>query len=234
VPLLLESRPVGDVTVVTCRGRIVTGPECTSLMKYIDALVPISPHVILHLGEVEFIDSGGLGLLVRCLTRTRHAHGTLTLCAVSPKIDDVLKITKLAKVFQPYETEAEAIAAAHRDPRTGEVTSSETTVLCVDTSADVVAYVREILREAGYRVVTATNLPDAFILLSATQPKLIVIGTELYEATETPTAIGFRRQADARKVVKLPPDFSRYDAGAAARELLDRVRAVLEAGAASA
>ena len=233
MPLSLQSRRVGEVTVIVCNGRIVAGEESAALMQHLDTLLPANPHVVLHLGGVEFIDSSGLGLLVRCLTRTRNARGSLKVCAVSPKIDEVLRVTKLERIFQPYQSEEAAIAAAHRATRTDDTTISNANVLCVDTSADVVAYVRELLTEAGYRVVTATNLPDAFILLAAIQPKVVVIGAELYDARGIRTAEGFRRQADARRVVKLQPDFSRHDAGAAAQELLGEVRAIMDDGPAT-
>ena len=75
-------------------------------------------HVLLHLGGVDFIDSGGLGMLARYLTRAQNAGGALKLCALSPKVDDVLRITRLKPVFQVYETDAESIAdvTARKNP----------------------------------------------------------------------------------------------------------------------
>ena len=59
----LESsrRLAGDVTVITCNGRIVLGKESESLQACLDETLPMNTHVLLHLGGVEFIDSGGLG-----------------------------------------------------------------------------------------------------------------------------------------------------------------------------
>ena len=179
--LTLQSRCVGDVTVVTCSGRIVAGEESKSLQVCLDRLLPETPHVLLHLGAVDFIDSGGLGLIARYLTRPQDRRGTLKVCAVSPKIDDVLRITRLKSVFQPYATEADSIADIHRSSQ-GIDAFDNPDVLCVDESPDVLTYLRELLKEAGYRTLTAANLPDALILLKATRPRIVVIGAEFRTA----------------------------------------------------
>jgi anti-sigma B factor antagonist len=227
MPLSLESRRVGDMTVVTCRGRIVEGQESAVLQQQLDSLIPMHRHVILHLGEVPFIDSAGLGLLVRFLTRARHAGGSLAVCALSPKIGEVLKATRLQTIFHPYESEGDAISAAYEANRPIDVSFLNANVLCVDKSADVVAYVRELLKEAGHRVLSATNLPDALILLRATRPEVVVIGAELRAAADTRAAEEFRRLADVRAVVELPVGFSRHDAGEAGQQLMSLVAASL-------
>jgi len=63
--LSLNHRHVGDAVVVSCSGRITAGAESDALQQYLDGLAHRSPHIVLHLGGVEFIDSGGFGLLVR-------------------------------------------------------------------------------------------------------------------------------------------------------------------------
>jgi len=224
VSLTLHSRCVGDVTVVTCNGRIVAGEEARSLQICLDRLLPQAPHVLLHLGGVEFIDSGGLGLIARYLTRTQEGRGTLKVCAVSPKINDVLRITRLRSVFQPYETEADSIADIHRGAQGEDAALDNPDVLCVDESPDVLTYLRELLREAGYRTLTAANVPDALILLKATHPKIVVIGAELRAATGTTAAEEFNSIASAGAVVELPSGFSSQDAGIAAQQVLQAVR----------
>jgi anti-sigma B factor antagonist len=227
VSLSLVQRRVGDVTVITCSGRIVAGDESTSLQSALDELIPFSPHILLHLGAVDFIDSAGLGLLARYLTRVQNARGTLKVCAVSPKIDDVLRITRLKAVFQPYETEADSITALHRVDRLESFAKPD--VLCVDPSEDVLAYLRELLREAGYRAMTAANLPDALILLKATGPRAIVISAELRAMRGVRAADEFRKLTSSSDVVELPTGFSARDAADAATQVLDAVRRSLAA-----
>jgi anti-sigma B factor antagonist len=221
--LTLQSRCVGDVTVVTCSGRIVAGEESKSLQVCLDRLLPDTPHVLLHLGGVDFIDSGGLGLIARYLTRPQDRRGTLKVCAVSPKIDDVLRVTRLKSVFQPYETEADSIADLHRNSQGIDAAFDDPDVLCVDESPDILTYLRELLKNAGYRTLTAANIPDALILLKATRPKIVVIGAELRTAG-TQAYEEFKNVASAGTVVELPAGFSRQDAGEAAQQVLQALR----------
>lgn len=226
MPLALNRRLVGNVTVITCTGRIVVGEESESLQKCLDETLPMNAHVLLHLGGVDFIDSGGLGMLARYLTRAQNVGGALKLCALSPKVDDVLRITRLKAVFQIYETEAESIADVH-GARDRESSVGRPDILCVDPSVDVLAYLRELLKQSGYRMLTASNLPDALILLKTTRPRVVVVGPELRAAGATWTAQEFNRIANQGAVVELPPGFSARDAGDAALQLLQAIHSLV-------
>ena len=79
-PESLDTREVGRVTIVRCNGRIVAGRESDSLREHIAWLLRDRRSLVLHLGEVGFIDSSGLGTIVRAFSSTRQAHGELKLC----------------------------------------------------------------------------------------------------------------------------------------------------------
>jgi hypothetical protein len=174
------------------------------------------PHLVLNLGAVDFLDSSGLGLLVRYVTRARNVHGNLTLCALTPPLIKVLDVTHLRPVFDAHELEADAINALYqRASPGGGATRLQTDILSVAASSDLQAYVRGLLTQAGYGVLTAGNLPDGLILLQATRPKLLVVGKDFRLSRETRTAEKLNTLADALPVTVLPADFSRRDAGAA-------------------
>ena len=231
MPLSFESRRVGDIAVVTCRGRIVEGEESQALQRHVNELLPFGSDILMNLGGVEFIDSSGLGLLVRLLTRIRAAAGNLQLCALTPRTREVLRVTRLSGVFESHETEAEAIAAFYQRPTSTGGMRLEPGILCVDRSTDVLAYVREILKQAGYAVLTTVNLADALTLLRATAPKLVIIGTDLRGVTDTHSAETFNKLIDSLPVIELPRNFSSNEAGEAGRQLLDNVRGTLVARA---
>jgi anti-sigma B factor antagonist len=229
VSLSLQSRRVGDISVVKCSGRIVEGDETAVLRQYLNGLLPRDRFIILDLGQTPFIDSGGLGLLVRFLARFQTAGGNLELCAVPARIAEVLKITRLASVFESHESEADAIAAFYQPTQSaGKAYRFNTEILCVEKSANVRAYVGALLRQAGYGTVTTGNLADALTLLSATEPQLVVIGAEFRSTRGTPAAETFNRLARIRSVVELPADFASREAGEAGHRLLDHVRAVMD------
>ena len=227
VQLSLQHRHVGYVTVITCRGRIVLGEESDELLKRIDALLPLNSRILLHLGEVDFIDSGGLGMLVRCLTRVQNAAGQLSICALSLKVSDVLKVTRLDGVLKPYNAEADAIAAVHSDTVADHEVGGAL-ILCADTSHDLLAYLRGLLKEAGHRVVTVENLYDGLILLKTMRPRVVVIGSALHALRGPSSAEDFHRRLPPGGLIVLPPEFSSYDAGEAAAALMRDVRRIVE------
>ena len=207
--------------VVTCVGRIAYGEETAALEACLDSVIPVHRQVLLHLGEVDFVDSAGLGLLVRYLTRAQNSAATLRICAVSPSVDHALRVTRLQPVLRPYDTEAQAITDAHRGR--GE-TPPGGDILCVDASENVLAYLREVLRNAGYRAVSVGNLHDALILLSAVRPRIVVISQALRSTTGTRSADEFHRLTAACRIIDLPPGFATQEAGDAAELLLTAIR----------
>jgi anti-sigma B factor antagonist len=230
VALSIESRRIGDITIVSCAGKIVEGAESTALREKLDSLIPLDPFVVLNLGGVDFLDSSGLGLLVRFLTRTRVAQGHFKLCALPKRISEVLRLSRLASTFDVHESEAEAVAACYKPAQSGATGRLSTDVLCVEASGDLLHYIREVLAQAGYGVITTTNLHDALILLQATRPKAVVISAELRASRHTNAADAFNGLVNAATVVELPVGFSSDDAGAAAGQLLDQVRTIVSDG----
>jgi anti-sigma B factor antagonist len=227
----LAYRQIGDITAVTCTGRIVEGDEARSLREYFDALEP-RRFFVLHLGGVTFVDSAGLGLLVRLLTRAQRAGGDLKLAAVPARIVEVLRMTRLDRILEAHETEADAVASLYQPGRRAPSDYRFTTdILCADVSTDVLAYLGQLLGQAGYGVVSASNLPDAVILLNATRPRLVIAGQSIREVTGTASAETFARLTESRPVIDLPADFGRHEAGEAGADLLERVRQALGPGA---
>jgi anti-sigma B factor antagonist len=226
VPLSLNTRGVGDVTIVRCTGRIVAGVETESLRQHVSGLLQDCKGIVLHLGEVVFIDSSGLGTLVRLLTSARRVSADLKLCDVPPAVRQVLKMTSLIKLFDTHESEEEAVAAFYRrNPTSEQVAFAGPNVLCVDQSADVLAYLRELLRSAGYNVLTNSNLRDSLILIRASRPGLMILGPSL---TASPgTQQNFKAACATMAVVELGDEFSTLDAGQAASELLEKIRVCL-------
>jgi anti-sigma B factor antagonist len=232
LPLILNPRTIGDVTIIRCGGRIVAGSETESLRDQITAALLDRREVILHLREVVFIDSSGLGMLVRLLTSARRTGSDLKLCEVPEGVLKILKITNLTRLFEVHESEQSAVSSVYRRRSSPEqVASGNTTVLCVDQSNDVLACLRELLRSAGYNVLTSSNLHDSSILMRATRPSLVVLGPNLTAAPGTQKA--FLDACAAVPVVELGADFSRQDAGQAASELLPKVHSYMRAGGAT-
>jgi len=76
--------------------------------------------IILNLGEVSYIDSSGMGELVKTHTTIRNKGGELKLANLNKRVHDLLQMTRLASVFDIRKDEASAIASF------GDSTSSRT------------------------------------------------------------------------------------------------------------
>jgi anti-anti-sigma factor len=226
----MTTRWSGDIPVVICHGRIVEGTESIGLDQHLENLSQ-SSLLILDLAGVDFIDSSGLGLLVRLAMRLQKGGSELKLCSVSPRIQAILKTTKLNTVLKSYDSEADAIAAASVRSRPKKSAGRRTDVMCVTDSADLLAYLEQLLRRAGYAVSTADNLARAETVLAATRPRILVI-----DSHESATISGdgtlrerFNALIDGVSIVELPAGFASTDAGEAGGQLLEHVRNVLTA-----
>ncbi|MGA2645873.1 MAG: anti-sigma factor antagonist [Candidatus Sulfotelmatobacter sp.] len=226
--LALETREVGRVTIVHCNGRIVAGGESESLRAHITWLLRDRRSIVLHLGEVGFIDSSGLGTIVRTLTSTRQARGDLKLCNVPDHVRRVLELSHLTSLFDTHESEEKAVAAFYKPGARAETPAlTGRSILCLDSNADVLAYLRELLRRAGYDVHTSSHLRDALILMRVTRFDLLLTGPDV---TASPAAQQAFQVACANlPVVELGSDFSTRDAGEACAGLLEKMKAKLNA-----
>ena len=91
--LRLESRPVGDVLIVQCHGRIVSGNEVYTLHSQVGDAIEKYGDVVLQLDHVEFVDSSGLGALVRLVHAARAKGGDVKLSGVPPRVRKMLELT---------------------------------------------------------------------------------------------------------------------------------------------
>jgi anti-sigma B factor antagonist len=70
--------------------------------------------MVLNLSGVTYIDSGGLGTLVGVFSSGRATGADIKLTGLGQRLRDVLQVTKLATVFEVFDTEQEAVTALSR------------------------------------------------------------------------------------------------------------------------
>jgi anti-sigma B factor antagonist len=223
--LRLESRPVGDVLVVECHGRIVAGNEVFTLHARVGDFLDKYGDVVLQLDHVEFLDSSGLGALVRLMQAARSKGGDLKLSGLPPNIHKVLKMTSLLAQFETYDTVEEAITAAYLGSRysRGKTGDARPTVLCVYASADVCTFLREVLCSAGYNALTTSTINDAQILLKATKAKLVVASAGIQSMRGKSIEETLQEMDPTVSVLVLDGNFATQDPGEAAEKLLSDV-----------
>jgi anti-sigma B factor antagonist len=99
------------VCIISCKGRLMDKSEAIEFISEIDDnLIDGIKHFVLDFGQLEYINSSGLGVFINLLTRIRNAGGDLILCEIGEKIKQLMLITKLNSVFTITETTEEALS----------------------------------------------------------------------------------------------------------------------------
>ena len=110
--LSIASREIDGVTVLDLSGRITLGEGSVQLRDAVrDLIAKGQKNILLNLGDVNYIDSSGLGELVSAFTTAKNQSAGLKLLSLSKKVHDLLQLTKLYTVFDIYDDEAIAIAS---------------------------------------------------------------------------------------------------------------------------
>ena len=106
----IAERLVGDITVLDLKGKMTLGEGDELLKDKINSMLTAGKKkLVLNLEGVPYIDSAGLGEIVRTFTTVSRQGGSLKLLNLTKRIEDLLSITKLLTVFETFDTEAEAI-----------------------------------------------------------------------------------------------------------------------------
>jgi anti-sigma B factor antagonist len=106
----IEERVVNKVTVLDLKGKMTLGEGDELLKDKINSLLQQErKQIVLNLEGVPYIDSAGLGEIVRTYTTVSRQGGKLKLVNLTKRITDLLSITKLLTVFETFDSEQDAI-----------------------------------------------------------------------------------------------------------------------------
>jgi anti-sigma B factor antagonist len=112
VALSIASREVDGVTVLDLKGRITLGEGSVVVREAVrDLIGKGSKNILLNMGDVNYVDSSGLGELVSAFTTAKNQSAALKMLSLTKKVHDLLQLTKLYTVFDIYDDEASAIAS---------------------------------------------------------------------------------------------------------------------------
>ncbi len=103
--------PKGEpVIIFSPSGRLDITTAWQFRLKLQDAIANDSPHILVNLSAVSFIDSSGLTSLVAGMREADKVGGSFRLCNVHSEARLVFEVTMMDSVFEIYSTEAEALA----------------------------------------------------------------------------------------------------------------------------
>lgn len=108
-----STRQEGDAVVLAVSGRITLG-EGNAMLREIVAKLVDEGHktIVLNLADVHYVDSSGLGELVKAHTTVRNKGGILRLASVNKRVHDLLQMTRLSAVFDIHKDEASAVGGS--------------------------------------------------------------------------------------------------------------------------
>ena len=101
-----------NIVVFSPQGRLDITTAWQFRLKLQECITNTSPHIVVNLSQVNFIDSSGLTSLVAGMRDTDKAQGSFKLCNVHPESKLVFEVTMMDSVFAIYDSEEEAISAA--------------------------------------------------------------------------------------------------------------------------
>jgi anti-sigma B factor antagonist len=107
--LVFATERTVDTAVVKCRGRLVAGTT-EEFYREVKDLLPESKSVVVDLGELTYVDSTGLGTLVRLYTSARQTGCEFKLLHLGKQLRNLLKLTNLLSVFGQAEDQGINIA----------------------------------------------------------------------------------------------------------------------------
>ena len=108
----ITKRHVGDIMILDLKGKLTIGDGAELLRDTVASVVFQGERkILLNLAGVPYMDSGGLGELVRCSLIAGRASGAVKLINLTSKITDLLAITKLSNVFDSFDSESAAVAS---------------------------------------------------------------------------------------------------------------------------
>jgi anti-sigma B factor antagonist len=108
----LSTRKSGEVVIIDVEGKILFGEGDTEIKQAVDDILKKGGRkILLNLASVPYLDSAGLGEIIRCFTTLRKNGGSFKLLSPNHRIIDLLNITNLLNVFDWFDNEPSALAS---------------------------------------------------------------------------------------------------------------------------
>ena len=108
----LATKDDGRVTILTLDGDLVIGESETLFKKTVIRLLEEGKvNLLVDLRRVNFLDSSGLGALVRALTNSQKEGGQTKLLGAGPQVQKLLEMTKLDSVFENFTDMETAVSS---------------------------------------------------------------------------------------------------------------------------
>lgn len=117
MPLEITPSKLGSISLLALKGTVVMGADTELLTKQAEDLVAAGESkIVLDLAQVTYVDSTGIGTLIRIHSLAKSHGGVIKLVNLTKRIYDVLQITRLSLIFEIYSDVGKALASFEAPP----------------------------------------------------------------------------------------------------------------------
>jgi anti-sigma B factor antagonist len=102
-------RRTGEVSIVDLTGQLTSFAGGVLRQTVGDLMKRGKKQIVLNVGGLVYLDSSGVGALVNCYMSVIKQGGEMKVVGLTPKVEEVLKITQLYRIFQEFHDEEEAV-----------------------------------------------------------------------------------------------------------------------------
>jgi anti-anti-sigma factor len=172
--LILKIEYAGDTARLECSGRIVAGAPCEELDAALQQLCREVAQIDLDCKQLTFLDSSGIGILVRNLVRARNQKKVLRLTSMSSRVRETLELTNVISQFASPRGARRRVLSGLR-------------ILFADPSAEVRTFAGAVLKDRGAQAETCASIYDVKLLASKTRVDLVIVPAE-FDCSALPAA----------------------------------------------
>jgi anti-sigma B factor antagonist len=108
----LKSQMIGDVAILTIKGKLMGGQETEDCHQKVKSLIEAKhTNIVADLSKVKWVNSKGLGMLMACFTSCKNAKGDFKLAGATDKVNSLLMMTKLMTIFETFDSVDKAVSS---------------------------------------------------------------------------------------------------------------------------
>ena len=112
---MITGRVVDEhLSIVEVQGDMNAGSEDELMAAYASACGSATKGIVLNFDKLEFLNSGGIGLLVTLLVRANRNGQRIGACGLSDHYREIFELTRLDDAIAIHPTEGDALAALIR------------------------------------------------------------------------------------------------------------------------
>lgn len=114
--VMMKARRVDPIaSIIDIQGEVSAFAEKVLMDVYMEASTSTTGTIILNFSELQYMNSSGIGLLVTLLIRINRENQRLLAFGLSQHYRTIFEITRLSEAIGIYDTETQALVAAHMD-----------------------------------------------------------------------------------------------------------------------